>query len=359
MSTDNKKILYVEILRIFAIIFVIFNHTNNFGFVHFTLYEPGSFQYWFYMFFSVITPFAVPVFFMLSGMLLLGKEELVVDVWKKRISKYVIVLIIFSLIYYIRSIFFYFGSFSISQFMKNVYSGSVIESYWFLYEYLAFLMILPFIRKIVRDMNGREFIYLLMIKLVFDCLLIVLQYRLSGGTIDFNGFLNPSPVLNRIVFYPIAGYYLGRKLEKVSGELILLSFASCILAVVITMLMTSYKIVLTGDISESGVQTFYEAAQPFIAIPVFLSARKIFDGKKFPKVFEKILINIGACVFGIYLIETAFREDHYYIYFSLSRNMSGFAAIWIYVLFIFVCCLILVSVFRLISGLTCKLIKKE
>ena len=357
--TDSKRILYVEILRIFAIVFVLFNHTKKYGFVHFTTYEPGTFQYWFYMFFSVITPFAVPVFFMLSGMLLLGKEEPIGDVWKKRILKYAIVLFIFSLIYYFRSISFDFDSFSIGGFLKTIYSGSVIEPYWFLYAYLAFLIILPFIRKIVRGITAREFIYLLLIKLVFDCVLIVLQYRLSGGTIAFNQTIKPAPVLNMVVFYPIAGYYLGRNLEKVTSKLLLLTLGSCILAVAITMLMTGYKISLTGDLSAGGVQTFYDVAQPFIAIPIFLSARKIFEDKKLPNVLEKIILNLGGCVFGIYLIENAFREDHFFIYFALSKNLNGFVAIWIYVLCVLVCCWILVAVFRLLAGLIGKAFRSQ
>ena len=74
-SAKNKNILYVEILRIICIVLVIFNHTNYLGYVYFLSFDIGSLPYWFYMVFSVITGISIPMFFMISGMLLLGKTE--------------------------------------------------------------------------------------------------------------------------------------------------------------------------------------------------------------------------------------------------------------------------------------------
>ena len=71
--TGKKKILYVEILRIICIVFVIFNHTNYMGYVYFLSFDNGTLPYWFYMFFTVIAGISVPIFLMISGMLLLGK----------------------------------------------------------------------------------------------------------------------------------------------------------------------------------------------------------------------------------------------------------------------------------------------
>ena len=71
----KKKLLYIEFLRAAAIFFVIFNHTATEGFLLFTKYPTDNIQYWLYLAISIFCKFAVPVYFMISGALLLGKDE--------------------------------------------------------------------------------------------------------------------------------------------------------------------------------------------------------------------------------------------------------------------------------------------
>lgn len=73
MIQDNKRnLLHIELIRIIAAYFVIFNHTNKKGFFLFSVYERGSLQYWVYMIFSVFCKISVPLFFMIVGALLLN-----------------------------------------------------------------------------------------------------------------------------------------------------------------------------------------------------------------------------------------------------------------------------------------------
>lgn len=53
---EYKKIVYVEILRIIAILFVIFNHTGDNGFTLFNgYYGSNAPQYWIFLMISIIT----------------------------------------------------------------------------------------------------------------------------------------------------------------------------------------------------------------------------------------------------------------------------------------------------------------
>ena len=83
----KKKLLYIEFLRAIAVLFVIFNHTGGDGFRLFLKYPAGSIQYWTCLSVSIFCKFAVPVFFMISGALLLGKDEPLKVLWKKRIAR--------------------------------------------------------------------------------------------------------------------------------------------------------------------------------------------------------------------------------------------------------------------------------
>ena len=83
MQQTNDKKIYFELMRVIAVGLVIFNHIDGY-----TLYQvsSGSAQ-WFYMFLTMITRINVPLFFMISGALLLRKQEEFPLVLKKRVKK--------------------------------------------------------------------------------------------------------------------------------------------------------------------------------------------------------------------------------------------------------------------------------
>lgn len=69
-----KRLLHLDLLRLMAILFVIFNHTSDRGYFLFAD-SVGSWLYFPYMASSVLCKVAVPIFFMISGALLLPKEN--------------------------------------------------------------------------------------------------------------------------------------------------------------------------------------------------------------------------------------------------------------------------------------------
>ena len=74
MIQDNRRtLLHIELIRIIAAYFVIFDHTGKRGFFVFSVYERGSLQYWVYMILSIFCKILVPLFFMIAGALLLKK----------------------------------------------------------------------------------------------------------------------------------------------------------------------------------------------------------------------------------------------------------------------------------------------
>ena len=69
-QTTSKKV-YFELIRIIAIGLVLFNHLSGY-----TLYQISSGpKQWVYMFFTMVTRINVPLFLMISGALLLRKDE--------------------------------------------------------------------------------------------------------------------------------------------------------------------------------------------------------------------------------------------------------------------------------------------
>ena len=360
LIADKPKIMYVEILRIIAIVFVVFNHTQSYGYVRFTLYDVGTIPYWVCMFFSVITGISVPIFFMISGMLLLGKQDETIGyIWKKRISRYVILLLVFSLWRYIRSLDYDLSMFSIKDVLIRLYSGKLVATYWFLYAYIAFLIGLPFLRKIAKGLNDKEFIYLLIIHVVYNGVLLFFQYSLTGGTVFYPGEVSPAIATNILIFYPLAGYYLGNKLDKITNKTCGMAFGLFLLASAATMYITHHMIVLNGDLGEGTLTGYFDTFRTLEVIFVFLIVRKLFEGKQIPKIPEKLILNMGGCVFGIYLIETVVREDVFNIFTLLQSKINGFVSIWIYVLLVVLISWAIVAFVRFVFGCFKKLIMRS
>ena len=154
----REEKIYLELLRIIAIYFVIFNHTNQRGYIYFTtLSNDKPILYYLTMCFSVFCTMSVPMFFMISGITLLDKNEDIATLWKKRILRMVGALIVFSLLHYFVQTGFNPGNMNIRAFAITLYSGSVIAPFWFLYYYIGFLIILPFLRSLAKNLEEREY----------------------------------------------------------------------------------------------------------------------------------------------------------------------------------------------------------
>lgn len=87
----KAKRVYYEWMRLIACFFVIFNHLK--GYVLFR--NASGAKQLFYMSLSVITKINVPLFFMVSGALLLEKQEDIFTVLKKRVSRICLVILLF------------------------------------------------------------------------------------------------------------------------------------------------------------------------------------------------------------------------------------------------------------------------
>lgn len=154
-----RRELSFEIMRVISVFFVIFNHTGHNGYLLFTQREIGSMQYWVYIFASIFCLFSVPLYFMISGALLLEREESIRKVLK-RIVRFIIVLFFISVVYYLVDVITGRIAFSFLGFWKQIYTSQVSTHLWFLYAYIVFLLCIPFLRAIVRNLDEKYYIYL-------------------------------------------------------------------------------------------------------------------------------------------------------------------------------------------------------
>ena len=151
----NKKI-YLEFIRIVACFFVIVNHTVSYVFWD---YVPGGKTWCVSVFSFFLCKFSVPVFLMISGIVLLGKEDSYGKLFK-RIKKIVIIIIMSSMLYYINECIRLHTKFGFLTFVQRMIERPFSNCLWYLYMYLGILLILPVLQKMTKHMTKRDYEYI-------------------------------------------------------------------------------------------------------------------------------------------------------------------------------------------------------
>ena len=328
------KQVYLEVLRIMAIILVIFNHTGNNGFF---LFSVSGKSIWtpVYLFCSIACKIAVPLFWMISGSLLLGKEEPIKTVYRKRVLRMVIVLAVFSFIQYLYNLLFLGQSDigGIVYFLNRLYTNKWATAYWYIYAYIGILIVLPVLRKLIANMEEKDYKYLFTISILANGAIPIVQYLAGKGqwTLNSRVFEN---LLSMNVVYFIAGYYFGKVIKKESMTIkkaLIFLFVGGI-AIAISCFMTKFQIAQTGSALEKDAQMFHNSLSIFPTCAVFYTMRFWFDHIRISNRMTKILSALGGATFGVMLIENIMRNQLKPMFESLKVHIHIFPACMVWVL---------------------------
>ena len=357
-TSPKKKKVWLEVIRIFAVYLVIFNHTGDYGFHYFATLG-GGYRYWLFMACSALTVMNIPLFYMISGSLLMGKEESVGTVWRKRVLRYALVILIFTFVQYLwisfRAEDGFRESFSLWEWFVTMLSENIIVPYWFLYEYLGFLVMLPLYRRMIQNLKEEEFHYLFLLYIVATGALPIIEYILTKWHTILNISFNIAYVTGDLLVFPALGYYLVNK-PKPTWKQLAVMWGLSLLCVVYTCLMTEYKIGYAHQLSEARVGTFFKMLICIPAATVFLTCRKLFDtddgkGITLHPGLEKLVLSMGSCVFGIYLVEQIFREAFYDFGMVMVDHLPNFTAALLYCFVVLLAAYLLALVLKQIPGL--------
>ena len=338
---ENKK-LHLEIMRIIAIFFVLFNHTGIKGFFLFSEYNPESLRYWIYLFFSVFCKLSVPLFFAISGALLLSKNESVKIIFQKRIFKILIVLFVFSFFNYLQQIYFGNEVFSLKRFLLVLYTKHWNYSYWYLYSYIAFLLSLPFLRALVKELETKFFIYMIFLVGIFNGVLPILDFLFWNGGNTFNNYLKVSWLTSTIVFCPCVGYFLENRMPIVELKNLVHLWGINIITILISCFMTCYHTKITGLCTESTSQVFHNSFVVINLITVYCTIKYMTYSVRFDEKINKILMSLGSNTFGVYLWHIMLmRSSFMWKFFDYMRSsfcIDKMAIAFIYCLIVLLIC---------------------
>jgi surface polysaccharide O-acyltransferase-like enzyme len=207
---QKKRIYYFDLLRTVAIFFVVIIHCTA---AHFETLSPESRSWLVANLFESISRWAVPVFIMISGALLLGKKRDLSTFFKKNVLKIAIILVSWNFIYGVVSLI---NGSSLSDFIYNVIAGHY--HLWFLYMLLGLYILTPYIRRFLKDSERLELF--LLISFIFGIALpelVDVMAALSPRLTSVRSGLEHALELigfGRLLgysFYFVLGYYLHRK----------------------------------------------------------------------------------------------------------------------------------------------------
>ena len=309
----KKQHVYIHVLRIVAAFFVIFNHSADYGFHLYTFYPVNSLQFWVYLVISIFSKISVPLFFLISGALLLNKpDEPLKDLWGKRIVKIVIPLVAFSLVYYAYTLWWSGAPFRLGEFLTTLYASDWMYHLWYMYAYIAYLMCIPFLRSMVKSLPDKYFYYMIGLALFFNGILPSAEYLSSQGMIGMNYYLRPTWLMTNYVLYPCIGYFLQHRVTfPLKKTQLLLLWGMNLVGFAVSGYLTYYRANLVGVVEKT--ETFHGYFVLLNCIAVFCTAKQIFTKPISSKTASKMLQSVADCTFGIYLMHLLLKDRSFLV----------------------------------------------
>ena len=282
---ENKKarVLWLDVIRILAAFMVIFIHSPH--------AKEGMSSNIYYAVYNYMMLPCVPLFFMISGYLLLPTRDALFPFLRKRMARIVFPLLFWSVI----ALIFEFED-SLSNFLLKIcyipFCSRAFGIYWFLYSLISVYVILPIISEWLKSAKQKEIQFMLCLWL-FASTLPYLNLLLPK-VFDYNNYQNLLYYNAGFLGYFIMGYYF-KKFAK--GKHLFIAF--------VLMIFTSVFSLLLIFLSKENVITM-PFVNPYLGIDVIFQTLFIFfvvkRGRTIFERFEKIIVFLAPLTFGVYLI---------------------------------------------------------
>lgn len=210
----------IDIIRIFAFVFIVFLHTLNRQF---------GVDVW--MGGYAIISIGVNLFIMISGYLMLDKTEEAIVFFKKRILNILPLFLVFNIIY------IYFGKIPIMPVLK----GKTISAshFWYIYMILGLYLLTPWLQKVLKYAE-KETLFVVFLWFLCNILNPYLRY-FNLAEIPFSNF----PLTGFIGYY-ILGYFVKKYDNKVKRASFILIIVIYALGFLLSFLSTKYVLAVTG-----------------------------------------------------------------------------------------------------------------
>lgn len=300
LTKRNGIKLHIELLRLIFIFGIVY--------VHIWIPNPAN-AGWKSCAYNIIfhtAKLAVPIFFMITGALLIHKEEN----WQSFIVKRFFRAISFMLAFFAVQIGFliYKGFHPAQCDLFVIFTQYIFNSYylaptgWFIFTYFSLILLLPIIRFLAKSLPNCLYLYLFFLQFIF-CGVVPMVYFLLFHREDIfysSGCTNtPTPYSTFYgVFYMLLGYFLEYRCQLNKRQTLLFGCTA-----ILTMIA-----ICTLD-ATSHVRTICLLGfQPILTAFIYIATKRFFIYHHLPTIINRIIIILGGAAFSIMLTENIFRE---------------------------------------------------
>lgn len=308
----KEKNYNLELIRMISFILVIVIHVSNYFCRAYGKISQG--EYLFSLVLDTVARVSVPCFFMITGALLLGREE-PLKKHIKRIRRFLTALIVWSAVYYLWNTLYMKSEFD----LKEILYVPAEAHLWYLYAIIPIYLVLPFLQIMCRNMTIRleqAFLILSTAAVLFNYLLWMM-----GG----EAYYDLPLIGDRIyAYYVFIGYYIFKYRTKIplsqKGAAVI-----CVISMAATFGITWRITSLNGKHFEDALTYI----SPFIiisAVTFFLLILRIHQGDYRPaEQTRKVIDLFCGCSFGIYLIHILFLDN--YKKYMKPQDLSAWIAV--------------------------------
>lgn len=333
IETDHGSIFWLDVLRVFATVAVVFLHVS--AEVVTSITDTASFSWWAANLYDSVVRWAVPVFVMISGALLLGHshQESLAQFYRKRSNRIIIPLVFWTAAYF-AFVSHCYGQIELKSALISIALGKPYWHLWYLYMLVGLYIVTPFLRTYVASSSIKERYALIIVIFTFAALNSALNYFV------FNNIISDMQTVFTM-FVPYVGYYIcGYQFRvidnaKISSILLLFLILECFIA---GFLGTGLVANSYGLLKGLFFYDYFSPAVICLAVCIFLLFSRIFSLDGSIKIFRGFIEQASPCTMGIYLLHPMvigyLRAEHNLTAVSMNPAFS----IPIYSLSIFLFC---------------------
>ncbi|MCQ2977222.1 MAG: acyltransferase [archaeon] len=320
---EKKNYTYIDILRIISMICVVCMHVLADNLRDNIL----TTDWHVYNILSSFMVIAVPIFFMISGALILSSEKTndIKYTIKNRLLKVFIPLVVWTILNMIslhltetRPDPWLYTFMRIKMFIRQ----PVVVHLWFLYALIPLYVLSPLLKILVDNMKKNTVIYTIVVWLICSGLLITLSNitSFSGTRTLMNNDYNLN-FLNGYLGYFILGYYLHNTKKEFKYRTLFL------------VILLNLSIIIFGTaFFERYYAGYFEGFKLYngifsiaLSVATFMLIKKLFINHEFKEGTKRFLKIISNCTFAIYLMHNLIIKSlHYTFNTATILNTFGF-----------------------------------
>lgn len=291
----KKRLIYVDTIRVFAMLLVVLAHAcaNDLA------ATPRTLKWDVVNSIVIVTEIAVPLFFMISGAMVLNSRKTydLKYLFKHRLVRVVVPFLVWSVV----SAFlarWLAGPVDMNDFANTLllmYHKPVLVAYWFMYPLIGLYLLSPFLKAIADKIDDKTLLYLLILWAVIDLVLPTLTTTTPKNI----GMYFDSFDLGRIVVSKDIGYFfIGYRISKIERHHlklnlnILLPIILLAINIVISFLALNKNLNFLNAVSNVNI--------PIIAALIFMLFKRF--EPKYTDNFSRIIELLAPLTYGVYLV---------------------------------------------------------